>query len=95
MQTSSEFNTEQPRSQSPFVERGTVTWFGDGKGFGFIARDNGERDAYVHFTDIVIWNKQAPDDRRRRLNPGERVEFEVVHGFEGKPKATKVRVISN
>jgi CspA family cold shock protein len=94
MQTSSEQST--PGGPRPaFVEQGTVTWFGDGKGFGFIARDNGERDAYVHFTDIVLWTKQAPDDKRRRLNPGERVEFEIVHGRDGKPAAKNVRVLNS
>lgn len=81
MQTSSQAGTD--KGQATFVERGTVIWFDDAKGYGFIKRDDGGRDAYVHFSDIVLWTRQADDDKRRRLVSGERVEFEVVHGNEG------------
>jgi CspA family cold shock protein len=91
MQTSSEENIPS-RPQMPSTEQGTVVWFNDGKGFGFIARDNGERDVYVHFMDIVFWTRSSAGDRRRRLNPGERVEFEVFH-VEGKPRAKRVSVL--
>jgi CspA family cold shock protein len=66
---------------------GTVKWFNTQKGFGFIARDDGDRDVFVHFQDIV-----ADGDSFRNLNEGERVEFEVASGPKG-PRAANVRKI--
>jgi CspA family cold shock protein len=57
------------------VEKGTVKWFNDAKGFGFITRENGP-DVFVHHTAI-----QA--DGFRSLAEGERVEFDVVQGPKG------------
>jgi CspA family cold shock protein len=61
---------------------GTVKWFNDTKGFGFIRSDEGE-DVFVHHTEIVA-------DGHRTLREGERVEFEVQQGPKGL-KATKVK----
>lgn len=77
-----------------YVERGTVAWFNSAKGYGFIRRDNGGPDAYVHYTQILDWNRFGSDDAFRQLNPEERVEFEVVPGAAGKPAAKRVRVIN-
>lgn len=57
-------------------ETGTVKWFNDAKGFGFIARDQGEDDVFVHFSAI-----QA--DGFRSLHEGDRVEFSVTQGNKG------------
>jgi CspA family cold shock protein len=57
------------------VEKGTVKWFNDAKGFGFIARENGP-DVFVHHTAIV-------SEGFRSLSEGEQVEFEVVKGPKG------------
>lgn len=57
------------------MEKGTVKWFNDAKGFGFITRENGP-DVFVHHTAI-----QA--DGFRSLAEGERVEFDVVQGPKG------------
>ena len=57
------------------AETGTVKWFNNTKGYGFISRDNGE-DVFVHHTAIV-------GDGFRSLNEGERVSFEVVTGPKG------------
>ncbi|HEY2027772.1 MAG TPA: cold-shock protein [Myxococcales bacterium] len=54
---------------------GTVKWFNDSKGFGFISQEGGE-DVFVHHTAI-----QA--DGFRSLAEGDRVEFEVVKGPKG------------
>ena len=54
---------------------GTVKWFNDAKGFGFIARENGP-DVFVHHTAIVA-------EGFRSLTEGERVTFEVVQGPKG------------
>ena len=54
---------------------GTVKWFNDSKGFGFITRSSGD-DVFVHFRSIV-------GDGYRSLREGEQVEFEVVEGPKG------------
>ena len=57
------------------MEKGTVKWFNDAKGFGFITRENGP-DVFVHHTAI-----QA--EGFRSLNEGDKVVFEVVSGPKG------------
>jgi CspA family cold shock protein len=57
------------------VEKGTVKWFNDAKGFGFISRENGE-DVFVHFTAIVA-------NGFRSLQEGQAVQFDVVKGKKG------------
>jgi len=56
-------------------EVGTVKWFNDSKGFGFITRSNGT-DVFVHFTSIR-------GEGYRSLEDGQQVEFEVVQGDKG------------
>ena len=56
-------------------EQGTVKWFNNSKGFGFIARDNGE-DVFVHF-------KAISGSGYKSLNEGQRVEFLVTKGQKG------------
>jgi CspA family cold shock protein len=56
-------------------ERGTVKWFNDAKGYGFIARENGE-DVFVHYSSIG-------GDGFRSLKEGQRVEFTVEKGRKG------------
>jgi CspA family cold shock protein len=67
------------------VASGTVKWFNDAKGFGFIARDEGS-DVFVHYSAI-----QARG--RRTLLEGQPVEFEVEAGPKG-DQARDVRVVS-
>jgi CspA family cold shock protein len=57
------------------VETGTVKWFNDAKGFGFITREQGP-DVFVHHTAIVA-------EGFRSLSEGERVTFDVVQGPKG------------
>jgi CspA family cold shock protein len=64
---------------------GTVKWFSDEKGFGFITPDEGSKDLFVHHTSI-----QA--DGYRSLAEGARVEYESEQGDKG-PKAINVRVV--
>ncbi len=54
---------------------GTVKWFNDAKGFGFIARENGE-DVFVHFRAIQ-------GDGFKSLKEGQKVSFKVVQGQKG------------
>ena len=64
---------------------GTVKWFNDQKGFGFITREDGEKDCFVHHTAIQGTGFKS-------LREGERVEFDVVQGEKG-PAAENVRAI--
>jgi CspA family cold shock protein len=57
------------------VEKGSVKWFNDSKGYGFIARDGGQ-DVFVHHSAILA-------DGFRSLSEGDRVEFEVTEGPKG------------
>ena len=56
-------------------EQGTVKWFNDAKGFGFISRQNGE-DVFVHFRAIETQGFKS-------LKEGQSVSFEVVQGQKG------------
>ncbi|WP_027184671.1 cold shock domain-containing protein [Desulfovibrio inopinatus] len=60
---------------------GTVKWFSDKKGYGFITR-NDEDDVFVHYSSIQ-------GDGFRTLREGEQVEFEIIEGDRG-PKAANV-----
>ena len=61
---------------------GTVKWFNDDKGFGFITPENGTKDVFVHHSAIQGQGFKS-------LAEGERVEFEVVQGQKG-PAAENV-----
>ena len=64
------------------MPRGSVKWFDDRKGYGFIARDGG-KDIFVHFSAIQ-------DAGFKTLTEGEEVEFEIVNGPKGE-QATNVQ----
>ena len=66
------------------AEQGTVKWFNNEKGFGFITRENGP-DVFVHHTAILA-------DGFRTLNEGDRVSFEVVTGPKGLQARNVVRL---
>lgn len=66
------------------MPQGTVKWFNDAKGYGFIQLDDGE-DVFVHQSEVQM-------EGFRSLTKGQRVEFEVVQGERG-PKATAVRPV--
>jgi CspA family cold shock protein len=57
------------------LAQGTVKWFSNEKGYGFIEREQGE-DVFVHFSAIAM-------DGYKSLTEGQRVEFEVVQGQKG------------
>jgi CspA family cold shock protein len=60
---------------------GTVKWFNDAKGFGFITPENGEKDCFVHHSAIQ-------GSGFKSLAEGERVEFEVVQARRAPPPRT-------
>ena len=65
--------------------QGTVKWFNDGKGFGFITPDGGAKDVFVHQSAIA-------SSGFRSLAEGDRVEFETEQGPKG-PQAKNVKKI--
>ena len=64
---------------------GTVKWFNDAKGFGFITPENGDKDCFVHHTDIKA-------EGFRSLSEGDRVEFDIVQGAKGPAAENVVKV---
>jgi len=63
------------------MAKGTVKWFNDSKGYGFISQDNGD-DVFVHYSAIE-------SDGFKTLHEDQQVEFEVTEGPKG-PQASKV-----
>jgi CspA family cold shock protein len=63
---------------------GTVKWFNDSKGFGFITPEDGSKDVFVHFSAIA-------SDGFRSLAEGQKVTFDVEDGPKG-PQASNVQV---
>ena len=68
------------------LAQGTVKWFSNEKGYGFIARPDGD-DVFVHFSAIE-------GDGYKTLNEGQEVEFDIVDGPKGQ-QAANVRPISS
>jgi cold shock protein len=66
--------------------KGVVRWFNNTKGFGFLGREDGP-DVFVHFSAIAA-------DGYKRLDEGDRVEFEIVQGAKG-PQAANVKKLSS
>ncbi|MFG5408724.1 cold-shock protein [Piscinibacter sakaiensis] len=67
------------------TETGTVKWFNESKGFGFIAPDNGGKDLFAHF-------KEIQGTGFKTLAENQRVEFEVGQGQKG-PQAMRIRAL--
>ena len=66
------------------ITTGTVKWFNETKGFGFISNDTGE-DVFAHFSEIQ-------SNGFKVLNEGQRVQFTIVAGKKG-PQASSITVI--
>ncbi|HEY6430177.1 MAG TPA: cold-shock protein [Acidimicrobiales bacterium] len=67
------------------METGTVKFFNNDRGFGFITPTNGEKDVFVHFSNIA-------GDGHKSLEDGQKVEFDVAQGPKG-PEAQNVRPV--
>ena len=70
-----------PREDWNVKLKGTVKWFNNAKGFGFIGRDDGP-DVFVHYSALIA-------DGYKSLQEGDAVEFEIVDGQKG-PQAANV-----
>ena len=67
------------------MTQGTVKWFNNDKGFGFITPDGGEKDVFVHHSEIQ-------GDGFRSLDENQRVQFEIMQGPKG-PQAVGVSAV--
>ena len=65
--------------------KGSVKWFNEQKGYGFIVKEDGSGDVFVHFSAIQ-------SDGFKSLTEKDKVEFDVVESDKG-PKAENVRVV--
>jgi CspA family cold shock protein len=65
--------------------KGTVKWFNNAKGFGFIGREDGSSDVFVHYSAINI-------EGYKSLQEGDQVEFEIVDGQKGPQAGNVTRV---
>lgn len=63
---------------------GTVKWFNNAKGFGFIGRDDGP-DVFVHYSGIV-------GDKFKTIREGDQVEFDIIEGPKGQQAANVVKL---
>ena len=68
------------------TQTGTVKWFNEDKGFGFIAPDNGSKDLFAHFREIQAGGFKT-------LTENQHVQFDVNHGAKG-PPASNIRAVS-
>ena len=66
------------------TKTGTVKWFDEGKGFGFISPDDGTKDLFAHFSEIKSTGYKT-------LAENQRVEFEITQGRKG-PQASNIRL---
>jgi CspA family cold shock protein len=67
------------------MAKGTVKWFNDSKGFGFITPEDGSKDVFAHHSEIQM-------DGYKSLKEGQTVEFDLTQGQKG-PAAARIRAV--
>ena len=67
------------------MAKGTVKWFNDKKGYGFITPEDGSEDCFVHFSAIK-------GEGFKSLQEGDKVEFEITQGEKGRQAGNVVRL---
>lgn len=67
------------------MPKGTVKWFNNAKGYGFIGPDDGSKDLFVHYSAVQLQGYKS-------LHEGQKVEYEVVQGEKG-PQAANVKLL--
>lgn len=75
----------EPQGEYKNMASGTVKWFNDDKGYGFITPDDGSKDLFVHHSNIQMGGFKS-------LKDGQRVEYEPAQGKKG-PEATNVSAL--
>jgi CspA family cold shock protein len=80
------FSPHPARSDDMATQTGTVKWFNESKGFGFIAPDDGGKDLFAHFKEIQGTGFKV-------LTENQRVEFEVTQGQKG-PQASRIKPLA-
>ena len=68
------------------MPRGTVKWFNDAKGFGFIGPDDGAKDVFVHISAVQKAGLST-------LKEGQKIEYEEVTGKNGKTSAEQLKAV--
>lgn len=68
------------------MSKGTVKWFNNKKGYGFIIPETGEKDIFVHITQLEKAGLQS-------LSDGQRVDYEIYADRDGKPAAGNIRLM--
>lgn len=81
----SDVTTPETTAESAERLQGTVKWFSDAKGFGFITPDGSDEDLFAHFSAIQM-------DGFKTLKEGQRVSFELATGPKGKLALNITRV---
>jgi cold shock protein len=79
------FRPDKSNARKLKMATGTVKWFNDSKGFGFITPDDGGKDLFAHHTEIQM-------DGYKSLAEGAKVQFDVTQGPKG-PAASKIRTV--
>ena len=67
------------------MEQGTVKWFDNAKGYGFVSRENGGKDVFVHHSAIEGTGYKSLDE-------GQKVQFEVTQGQKGDQAVNVVKI---
>lgn len=78
-------SASENRETEKQLARGTVKWFNEQKGFGFITPDDGDKDLFVHYSNIT-------GDGYKSLQDGQAVEYDAAEGRKG-PEAQNVRAV--